>query len=69
MSTSLAAGFIGFTLGLVALTFLAAGLVHLARDLAEDRRREARLAEEWRRRHQRSQDIGRYDTDVPGRPE
>ena len=68
MSTSLAAGFIGFTLGLVALTFLA-GLVHLARDLAEDRRREARLAEEWRRTHRRNQDLGRYTTADERRPE
>lgn len=69
MDTALAAGFLGFMLGLLALLFLAAGLVHLARDWAEDRRREERLAAEWVRQHRARQDQDRYTTADERRPE
>ena len=46
-----------------------AGLVHLARDWAEDRAREERYAREWAAAHREHQDRGRYLTSDPNRPE
>ena len=76
MSAGTAFGMLAFMCGLLALTFLAAGLVHLLRDLAEDRRREAQYAAEWQRRHDLNQRMGRYGHytgryhyDEPERPE
>ena len=36
---------------------------------AEDRKREERMAEEWRATHKAHQDRERYITDIFGRPE
>lgn len=49
-----------FMLSLLALMFLVGGLVHIWHDWAEDRRREAEFAEQWRRTHHHNQDLGRY---------
>lgn len=51
------------------LVAVCAAIVHVAHDWAEDRAREARLAEEWRLTHREHQDRGRYLTSDDRRPE
>ena len=60
MSTATAFGMFAFMCGLLALTFLTAGVIHIIRDWSEDRKREAAYAAEWQRRHDLNQRMGRY---------
>ena len=69
MTDTAALGALVFMLLCLALVAVCSLLVHLARDWAADRRREAEYAEAYRRTHQRNQDLGRYGHDVEGRPE
>lgn len=58
-----------FMFGLLVLILVAGAIVHVLQDMAEDRKREAEYAEAWRIAHWKHQHDGRYDTDIPGRPE
>lgn len=62
-------GAFAFMLLCLLIVAVCAGLVHLARDWAEDRRREAEYADAWRQAHREHQARGRYLTDDERRPE
>jgi len=69
MTDGLVIGAFLFTLSCLALVFLAAGVVGMARAWAADRERERRYAEDRVRAHRTHQDRDRYLTDNPERPE
>ena len=62
-------GAFAFMVGLLVLTLACGALVHLARDWAEDRAREARYADEWIAAHRAHQHDDRYITEREGAPE
>jgi hypothetical protein len=53
----------------LALAAFVLWLIRYAKACAADRRREKEYADEITRRWQSRQDLGRYEHDVPGRPE
>ena len=69
MSANTVLGAFAFMCLCLLLVAVCAGLVHLARDWAEDRRREAEYADAWRQAHREHQDRGRYLTSDDRRPE
>lgn len=53
----------------LALASFVLWLIRYAKACAADRRREKEYADAWLATHRTNQHVGRYEYDVPGRPE
>lgn len=56
-------------LAVIALAAFVLWAIRYAKACAEDRRREKEYADAWLATHRTHQSAGRYEYDVPGRPE
>lgn len=60
---------IALVVSVLASSLFVLWVIRYAKACAADRRREKEYAEAWAKTHRANQNIGRYEYDVPGRPE